>query len=481
VRIVLVDDDETVASKALDRLTKLGYGQVRVLRGGVPAWKEAGLPLFAGVHVPSKAFGELAEHAYGTPSVTAAELARMIDQGEDVLILDGRPVAEYRKMNIPGAYCCPNGELPFRIHRMLQSDHTRLVVNCAGRTRSIIGAQTLINLGITNPVFALENGTQGWTLGGLELERGSDRRYPEIDPASSAARDHPMRVAAERLADRCGVPRIAAATVQDWLIEAGRTTLLLDVRTPEEHARETLEGAINAPGGQLLQATDSYVGVRKARLVLFDNGDVRALVVASWLRQMGHDAVVLAGGLPSALRQSLRVPPRPAVDRTPLTEVSVTDVLQLKDAGEAAVVDLRNSMDYRRGHIPGSRWSIRPRLRADLAREDRRIVVVADEAEVAELAVAELPAQQRDKASLLAGGLAAWQATGLPVVGTPEHPADEDCIDYLFFVHDRHAGNLEAARQYLAWEMGLVDALHPQDRAVFNLPSAGTHRQGAGH
>src|SRR5690606_18252514 len=145
------------------------------LRGGVRGWKDAGFPLFAGVHVPSKAFGELAEHAYGTPSVSATELARMLEQREDVLVLDGRPLAEYRKMNIPGAYCCPNGELPFRIHRMLETDKTRLVVNCAGRTRSIIGAQTLISPGIANPVFALETGTQGWTLGGLDLERGSDR------------------------------------------------------------------------------------------------------------------------------------------------------------------------------------------------------------------------------------------------------------------------------------------------------------------
>ena len=74
--------------------------------------------------------------------------------------------------------------------------------------------------------------------------------------------------------------------------------------------------------------------------------------------------------------------------------------------------------------------------------------------------------------SLLAGGLAAWQAAGLPVESTPELPSNADCIDYLFFVHDRHEGNREAAMQYLAWETHLIEQLDPQELAGFRV-SAG--------
>ena len=98
---------------------------------------------------------------------------------EDFVIVDGRPFAEYRKMNIPGGICCPNGELVLRIRDIAPDPKTKIVVNCAGRTRSIIGAQTLIDFGIPNPVFALENGTQGWFLAGLALERGASRRYAD--------------------------------------------------------------------------------------------------------------------------------------------------------------------------------------------------------------------------------------------------------------------------------------------------------------
>ncbi|HEX9685867.1 MAG TPA: rhodanese-like domain-containing protein, partial [Burkholderiales bacterium] len=162
-RVIVCDDGVLgVAGRAARRLGALGYTDVSVLDGGTRGWAAAGYGLFAGVNVPSKAFGELVEHACHTPRVTVRELARMRAAGEDVVILDGRPWAEYQKMSIPGGICCPNAELPYRLSGMVTNPKTRIVVNCAGRTRSIIGAQTLINFGIPNPVAALENGTQGW-------------------------------------------------------------------------------------------------------------------------------------------------------------------------------------------------------------------------------------------------------------------------------------------------------------------------------
>src|SRR5690606_9007519 len=95
VRVVVYDDGGGVAHKAARRLSAMGYGSIHVLEGGTPAWKEAGYQLFAGVNVPSKTFGELAEHAYATPHVTATELKAMLDAGEDVVVLDGRPFSEY--------------------------------------------------------------------------------------------------------------------------------------------------------------------------------------------------------------------------------------------------------------------------------------------------------------------------------------------------------------------------------------------------
>jgi cystathionine beta-lyase len=298
VRLVIYDQDGgEVAALVAARLQALGYRRVHVLEGGAEGWQAAGLQLFAGVHVPSKAFGELVEEASHTPHVTARQLADWQARGEPLVVLDGRPFEEYRKMTIPGSICCPNGELGYRVQDLVPDESTPIVINCAGRTRSIIGAQTLINLGLKNPIYALENGTQGWYLEDFQLEHGSTRRYAD-QVSTDLAR---QRLAARQLAERAGVVTVSADQVRQWADDAQRSLFLCDVRTAEEFAAGSLPGAQHTPGGQLIQATDLYIGVRQARIVLVDSDGVRAPIVASWLRQLGHQAYVLSGGIDSGL------------------------------------------------------------------------------------------------------------------------------------------------------------------------------------
>ncbi len=462
-RVVLYDADGTLAPDAAARLADLGYSNLHVLEQGAEGWQRAGYTLFAGVNVPSKTFGELVEHAYGTPRITARELAAKRARGEPVVILDGRPLAEYRKMTIPSSICCPNGELGYRIRELVPDETTPIVINCAGRTRSIIGAQTLINLGIPNPVMALANGTQGWFLDDLPLEHGSTRRYPdEVRPAAVA----PMREASRTLAARFAVPEVDAARFAQWADDPERTLYLCDVRTAEEFAAGSLPGAQHAPGGQLIQATDQYVAVRHARIVLFDHDGVRAPIVASWLRQLGHDAIVLTGGLESGVS----LPSVSTEARASLAEIAPDDVAAEVEQGRMQVVDLRASMSYRDAHVSGSQWAIRPRLPELPAGRD--VALVADERGVAELFAADWRRRRPHDGRrflLLAGGFPAWAEAGLPVTRTRDALPDEACIDYLFFVHDRHDGNKAAARQYLAWETGLLAQLDGDERETFRI------------
>jgi cystathionine beta-lyase len=278
--------------------------------------------------------------------------------GEDLMILDGRPLNEHHKMTIPGSCCCPNAELPYRVPSMVRDARTKIVVNCAGRTRSILGAQTLINFGVPNPVYALENGTQGWRLADLELEYNSSRRYPdEIDKGALPA----QQSAAGQLMSRFAITTVTAQDVGRWFDDRSRTTYLCDVRTPEEFSTGSLPGAVHAPGGQFIQATDQWVGVRNARIVLVDGGErVRAPVVATWLKQLGCEVYVLEDGVHSGLV----APQPPKVNLPELPTISPADLKHALDAGTGAVFDLRASMRFRKGHIPGSRWTIRPRVGA---------------------------------------------------------------------------------------------------------------------
>ncbi len=459
-RVVLYDDGVSgVARRAAVRLATIGYARLAVLDGGAPAWTAAGYQLFAGVHVPSKTFGELVEHERHTPGISAAALKDRLDRGDDLVVLDGRTAEEFRKMSIPGAVCCPNGELPYRIGEIVTRPETTIVVNCAGRTRSIIGAQTLIDIGVPNPVLALENGTQGWFLAGLELEHDADRLYP---PPPAGERLAARQDAARALMEHHGVARVDRATVAGWLADPARTTFLLDVRTAEEFAAGTLAGARHAPAGQLLQATDLHVGVRNARLVLCDREDVRAPVCAAWLAQMGYDVHVLAAGWDPV------APPAAApAPLAPLPTIDAAALAPLVAAGGCVVYDLRPSAAYRRRHLRHAVWTIRPRIAAlalDLA---RMVVLVADEPAVAAAAAVDFAERGVADVRLFAGS-----EEGLATEVTPDRPVDEERIDYLFFVHDRHDGNAEAARRYLAWETNLIRQIDEQERAAFRIRAA---------
>lgn len=457
VRLVIYDQTGSdVAPRAAARLAALGYQQVYFLQGGADGWQAAGSQLFAGVHVPSKAFGELVEEASHTPHISADELAQWQARGEPLLVLDGRPFDEYRKMTIPGSICCPNGELGYRLPALINDETTPIVVNCAGRTRSIIGAQTLIDLGVKNPVYALENGTQGWYLADLQLEHGSARRYPDQVAVESLGK---QREAAQALAQKAGVETVSADQVARWAEDQSRSLFLCDVRTAEEFAAATLPGAQHTPGGQLIQSTDLYIGVRHARIVLIDSDGVRAPIVAGWLRQLGHQAYVLADGISSGLA----LPVAPGLNASLLPTIKATAAFDALKDDAIALVDLRPSTGFRKAHVEGSRWSIRPLLANAVADDARPLVLVADSPEVAQLAVLELPEAQRANVRLLEGGLAAWQAAGLPLVENVAALADAQCIDFLFFTHDRHSGNKDAARQYLAWEIGLLAQMTEQE------------------
>src|ERR1700736_4987165 len=211
-RVVLVDDDDGLAQRAAERLARLGYSDIAVLEGGVAAWTAAGFELFSGINVPSKAFGEFIEHADATPNIGAEELEKLLRARADVVVLDSRPFDEYSRMSIPTGIDVPGAELVLRARDLAPSPATTIVVNCAGRTRSIIGAQSLINAGVPNKVVALRNGTMGWQLAGFSCDSGKDWRAKHFPPTGLVW----PRAAASEGASRSSVEHIDAATLQKW-------------------------------------------------------------------------------------------------------------------------------------------------------------------------------------------------------------------------------------------------------------------------
>ena len=471
-RIVLVDDGDGLAERAAAVLSAHAYTNVSVLAGGIVGWSNAGLVLFSGVNVPSKAFGEVVEHASGTPSIDALELKRMIDFGQDMIVVDSRPFDEFTRVSIPTATNVPGAELVLRVPDLVSSPTTTVVVNCAGRTRSIIGAQSLINAGLPNRVVALRNGTMGWTLAGLEPDYGKDHRVP-LAPPSPDARAW-AKAAADAVARRCGVRHVGLDEVRRWQEEAeDRTLYLFDVRDPREYEAGHVAGAVSAPGGQLVQATDQYVGTFNARIVVIDDLEVRAVMTASWLAQMGwRDVFVLVAagtetGWPAApvLGDVKRIDAR-------LDPAVLADLIGQR---AATVVDLSLSRDYRRGHIAGAWFAIRSRLDRALPaiKPNGTLVFTSEDEIVARLAIDEAKALTALPVRYLAGGNAAWAASGRPLTADDPRFADE-VLDVWLKPYERQAGVQSAMQEYLSWEVDLLERIERDGTTRFQPLVPGT-------
>jgi rhodanese-related sulfurtransferase len=294
VPVVIYDAGEGLVSPAADLLAALGYSNVRQLDGGLEAWQAAGYELFQDVNSYAKAFGELVEARRHTPSVGADDVAKLIESEANVAVLDVRRFDEYATMNIPGSVSVPGAELVLRAGRAAPDPDTTIIVNCAGRTRSIIGTQSLINAGVANKVVALRNGTIGWTLAGKTLEHGAGRRggIGLFDGATANARD---------VAYRAGVRHIGREEAAALQAQTRRTLYRFDVRDAEEYGAGHIGGFRHYPGGQLVQEIDMAAPVRGARILLTDDRGVRADMTASWLAQMGWETYVLDGGYDRAL------------------------------------------------------------------------------------------------------------------------------------------------------------------------------------
>lgn len=483
VRICCVDGGEGgLAARLAAYLEGIGCTDVSVLEGGTPAWAAAGHVVFTGVNVPSKAFGEWVEHRFGTPSVSAEELKAMMDSGEDMVVLDSRPIEEFRRMSIPGAVDVPGGELVYRVGEMVPSGGTTIVVNCAGRTRSIMGAESLRSAGVPNKVVALRNGTMGWELAGFACDRGRDASYPRGTPSSlGLALDR-----ARAFAARNGVRSLDPAGLRAMLADASRTTYLLDVRDPEEFAAGHLPGSRSAPGGQLVQATDQWIAVRGARVVLVDDTGVRARMAAGWLRLMGGwETYVLEGGL-TAEAATGRGPwapdsPEAAAAAPPAITAAALSAALVADPAGVRVVQLSRSIDFRDAHVPGALWGVRTRL-AGLGPRlagARMVAVAAAEEPLGRLAVPEVQALAPGaEVRALEGGFAAWTRAGLPTEADRRVPADAECIDFYLRPYDRNEGVEAAMREYLSWEIDLVHEVERDGDARFGAAVPGLQ---AGH
>ena len=456
VPIVTIDSGEGLAEGAARRLKAMGYMDVAVFKGGIEGWKAAGGELFIDVNVPSKAFGELLESICHTPSMSAEEVKALIDSDEECIVVDARRFDEYQTMTIPGSISVPGAELALRLPEMLANASTKIIVHCAGRTRSLVGTQSLINFGLPNKVCALRNGTIGWTLARQKLVLGQSRKYPENSSVAVAVSARKAR----KVADRAEVKRATRDDVSRWSAQEERTTYFFDVRSPEEYERGHVPGFLSISGGQLVQELEMYAPVRGARIVLCDTEGVRANMTASWLAQMAWDVFVADGfNAPDFTQSGVRAAQFPAAPRSK-TVNATTLATWLATNGDTVVVDVARHAVFRKNHIPGAWFLIRSLLSESVHNlpTAARYVVTCPDGTLSQFVAPELAEKIRADVYVLEDGNRAWVASGYQVEAGETRLASPPIDRYRRPYEGTDVPDL-AMQAYLDWEFGLVAQL----------------------
>jgi rhodanese-related sulfurtransferase len=459
VPVVVYDEGGARAPLGAAALLRLGYEHISILEGGLSAWQSQGRPAVSGVNVPSKAFGERVHHERNVPDLTPEELKTLQDRSADLVVLDVRTPEEYRRFCIPGGVNVPGGDLILWAEELKRRKETDVIVNCAGRTRSIIGAAALRRLGLTN-VRALRNGTMGWVLAGFELERKPERPTPEAPAKGREA----ATALARRIAEEESISWISSQELSHTL-KTKSVNYLIDVRSEGEFASGHVPGSINVPGGQAVQRADDFIAVRNAQIVFISNESARAVMAAYWYRQMGLPRVaVLHGGLRAwvesggnveggslrnefigfeAAQQAARLVDPPTVES------------KMRDPS-VLLLDVGTSLDFETAHLPGAKWISRgwldvklPQLYAD---RHQPIVVTCPDGRQSILAALTLGELNYSDVVVLDGGVHAWSAAGCPTE-QGAGGALVECNDVVLSPSIR--GTKEDMQRYLDWELTL--------------------------
>ena len=453
--IILIDGGDGLSAEAAGFLIDMGYSDISIVKGGTHGWTQAGLKLFEGEHVPSKALGEIALRRWRPELITPERLAEWTDEGRSFSFLDCRPPEEHRRMTVPGATCLPVGEIVHRLPEIRNGEP--VVLTCAGRTRGIIAACGLALIDPSRRFLALENGTQGWVLSGRELEHGG---HIEPMPELTAASSDTTRRTADEFMSRFGIPSADAEMAVQFRDDPFRTTYFFDTRSNELASADPLPAFVNVPAGQLVQCTDSHAGVLRSRMVLADDLGMRSAFAAFWLRALGHEAYVAR--IDDALR-SMHPAEAPTSADDDFPEIGALDALVARDEG-ANIIDFRTPDARARSRVKDSVSCTRSVIRIFPRRQ--RWLIIDDGGPQTRLAAREFRRWRFPKFALISGGQPALSAAGA-VVEEGVEPDPMITIEELVFAGGRHDGNLDDSRTYLNWEKGLVARLTRTDRAMF--------------
>ncbi|MEC7237135.1 MAG: rhodanese-like domain-containing protein [Pseudomonadota bacterium] len=433
----LLDWQDRASGAAATLLSQLGYQQLTVHQTSRPA--AFGEGFVKGEYVWSKAFGEVVAHGVDFPEVTPDSYMR---RHQGAPLFDVRPTAEYSQFTIPTSQSLPNSLLLANLTALRSTGKTALL-HCAGRTRSIIGACTLKAAGYNGPFAVFRGGTQAWQLAGYDREHNADRRFATEDHGTDDVRSFLEKW-------RIDWREVTSGGLADFTAEHDGH-LLFDVSDDSATGQAVANGITRISGTNLIQQTDQSIARYHVPVVLFDHGSAsRAAFTAFWLTAMGFDVQI------ARLDSPVPPAPRPNLETRPEGTIPILSADQIteRQQPQATLIDLRPSPVHAARHLAGSDWR-NISIMLNGAPDDRPVTLICDRIEDGCHATKMLVSH-----GWQVEGIYPWRDGDLPPAQLASGATDSP-IDQSALFAGRHHGNLQDARDYLAWEEALPAQIDP--------------------
>ena len=275
--LIIIGATHSVIPKVISILNKKKFSNYYFIKNNYRAWAKAKLPMWAGEFTLSKAFGEWIEKTGSIRNIYPKELHRLHQKKPNTFLqIDARPKQEYEKFTLPFSKQCSGGELP----AYLESNHTNkdLIVHCAGRTRSIVAYQTLLDFNIKNKKFVLNGGTQNWVLHGL------DRAYQ----CKSDLRQHKINFIQDMKLAKKIITKFKLPYIKQLSSVVGVHAFSIKSEIIQNKPMKLWK---NVNATTLIQNTDKFIASTSTKIYIYSEIPTSAVFAVLWLRRMGYQAV----------------------------------------------------------------------------------------------------------------------------------------------------------------------------------------------
>ena len=153
VEVIVVAASDGYELEAAELLASVGLRVRGFLAGGMTAWRSEGRKISR------------------IEQIDPDDLARRLDGGEEITVLDVRNAREFAAGHIPGSVHIPYGELPERLAEV-SKDHPIAAV-CSGGKRSGLAASILQREGYERVIHVGKGGVGTWQRAGHPIEAES--------------------------------------------------------------------------------------------------------------------------------------------------------------------------------------------------------------------------------------------------------------------------------------------------------------------